>query len=461
MDLITFRCSSCHQGLKVPADKAGRRVRCTKCGTALTVPATSQADGPGAKAAAPPPAPAKRPWDEEDEDDGGVYGVEGYTPQEETAKPAAEKEEEQRSRRRRRREEEDEDEDDEELDEEEIAARDEELRRRLMGLDEEDEDDDRPRRRRGKRRRGGPPRAKLDPAAWQKVRLGIIFVVIAVGLWGLALLLHEVYVLIGLTAGPQYAKALWYAHPHYEQDDPEGKVNLFRLAVALVGGAGALNVNLVLERISQIILVAQSVVLIVGCAICLAVTPRFGTRGLALTTLVVAGVNVLLGVVFRILPALGVMPFVLMPLLGPEVAMTDANIDRMVPLQLGWTTVPYVHVLLTVFIVIATYAELVLFPLFLRAVAQSLRSLMLEHRSVALEENALSLTKLALSQVFMQVSYQLLAMTGTSDVLGWVLRVVYCIGLAFFVGQLAWYAVLLLRIRAFIEDALEEDAKES
>jgi hypothetical protein len=39
MDVIRFRCSSCQQPLKIGADKAGHRVKC-RCGTALTVPGT-------------------------------------------------------------------------------------------------------------------------------------------------------------------------------------------------------------------------------------------------------------------------------------------------------------------------------------------------------------------------------------------------------------------------------------
>jgi DNA-directed RNA polymerase subunit RPC12/RpoP len=40
MDTISFRCQSCQQPLKIAADKAGRRVKCRKCGTVLTVPAS-------------------------------------------------------------------------------------------------------------------------------------------------------------------------------------------------------------------------------------------------------------------------------------------------------------------------------------------------------------------------------------------------------------------------------------
>jgi hypothetical protein len=41
MSTITFQCYSCQQTLKVGADKAGRKAKCVKCGTVLTIPAGS------------------------------------------------------------------------------------------------------------------------------------------------------------------------------------------------------------------------------------------------------------------------------------------------------------------------------------------------------------------------------------------------------------------------------------
>src|ERR1700704_6395879 len=60
MELISFRCTSCNQGMKVGADKAGRRIKCTKCGTPLTIPSPQ-------KEAPPPPM--------EEEDDKKGYSI--------------------------------------------------------------------------------------------------------------------------------------------------------------------------------------------------------------------------------------------------------------------------------------------------------------------------------------------------------------------------------------------------
>src|SRR5256885_10974588 len=70
MSTITFTCYACNQVLKVAADKAGKKAKCVKCGTILTIPvAAGEAEvappaappqPPPAPRAAPPPAPARR-----------------------------------------------------------------------------------------------------------------------------------------------------------------------------------------------------------------------------------------------------------------------------------------------------------------------------------------------------------------------------------------------------------------
>ncbi len=56
MAVITFACYACNQVLQVGADKAGRKAKCSQCGTILTVPALAQNVLPVAEAIAPTPA---------------------------------------------------------------------------------------------------------------------------------------------------------------------------------------------------------------------------------------------------------------------------------------------------------------------------------------------------------------------------------------------------------------------
>jgi hypothetical protein len=454
MELITFRCTSCNQGLKVGADKAGRRIKCTKCGTPLTVPAAS----PKESAAPAKPAPAAKPGGEdEDEDGGGIYSFEGTAsapqpaPPSPRARPPVEEDDEEQDRpaarraRRFRDEEEDEDEDEDEYEEDEDA--DEALRQRLMGDDEEDDDDEDDDEGRPPKKRG--PRAKLDPVAWGRVRVGLLLAVIAVGLLAGSALLHGIYVLIGVTAGNQYAKAILENHPNYGKTG-DSEVVLSKLVVAMVGGTSGFDANLVLARLSQVLALLQDVVMIAACVFCLAAPGgRFGTKGLVIATLSVVFVSLIVGMVFKLLPLTGAMKFTLVPLLGAELPLLDAETDRLIPLQLLWGGgSPYAQVLLTLLVILVTNAGLVLFPLFLRAVGQWVKS-------DPVEDSAVNLARLTLAVVFAQVAYQLLAMTGTSEVLQIALKVIYGIGLGFFAGQVAWYIVLLLRSRSAIETALE------
>jgi hypothetical protein len=441
MAWITFRCSSCNKGLKVGADKAGRKVKCTGCGTPLTIPSPSPTEPAAGAQPAPASAPGKRPWDEE-EDAGGVYGVEGLSPTREEAPPPP--------RRPLRDEEEDEDEEEEEeYDPEEIAEKDEALRRRLMGLEEgeEEEEEDRP------RRKARAP--KLDATVWEKVRLANVLVAASVGLWALAFVVRETYVVIGLTSSASYSTVVDELHPHYQlPPDEEKTVDIPKLVLSLTGGLKLYDTNRILLIVSQILMILQGGVMITACIFCLRVPHKFGAKGFVVATLVVTSINVFTGVLFRLLPLAGAINYLLVPLVGPEIAMHNANIGRIIPLHLLWSGNPYVQVLISVFVILLCYAELALYPMFLRATAKTMKS-------EKLEQTTLALIELALSQLFMQVAYQLLAMAGTSDVMvQWILRAVYCLALGFFVWQLVWYILILLQTRNVIQTMLRRQERE-
>jgi hypothetical protein len=62
MSFITFQCYACGQRLKVGADKAGRKAKCNKCGTPLTIPAApTMPEAPPPSAAITPAPPGLQP----------------------------------------------------------------------------------------------------------------------------------------------------------------------------------------------------------------------------------------------------------------------------------------------------------------------------------------------------------------------------------------------------------------
>lgn len=164
MATITFRCSSCQQMLKVSADKAGKKVRCGKCGTILPIPASEADDHVKAAPKSPPPVseddidaeaePARRRKYEDDDDE----------PQRRRRPPNDLDEDiEDRPRRKSRSMEEDDDQDN---------------RRLRRGRYDDDEDDVRPR----ERRRSAPPSGVVTGIGLLNLLLAAVIIVASIAL---------------------------------------------------------------------------------------------------------------------------------------------------------------------------------------------------------------------------------------------------------------------------------------
>ena len=79
MEPLRFRCSSCNQSLRIAAEKAGRKVRCTRCQALVVAPMPEEGSPAGGEASDPsiplatPPLRARpqktAPVDEENPDD--------------------------------------------------------------------------------------------------------------------------------------------------------------------------------------------------------------------------------------------------------------------------------------------------------------------------------------------------------------------------------------------------------
>jgi len=133
MAAITFQCFSCNQVLRVSPDKAGRKAKCIKCGTILTIPEAVQENG-----VPPPLEPGKTPARPAEQTAIKAPPPIAILPEEQERprnrfSDAAEEDDRPRSKRRF------DDEDDED---------DDRPRKRRHRDDEDDLDDDRPRKRR-------------------------------------------------------------------------------------------------------------------------------------------------------------------------------------------------------------------------------------------------------------------------------------------------------------------------
>jgi hypothetical protein len=241
MATISFPCYACNQVLKVGADKAGKRGKCPKCGTLLTIPIASvEAPPPAAPPrpapprAAPPPvpqpaarvkpgAPAPAPLYAEPVDD------------EDVPEPP----------RRRPRD-----------DEEEYAAEDEDYARRR-----------------------GPG---FTPGARAKVGLLIVFIAFCVIAGAFACdfvvyLIGSISLIRALTGSGGGAG----------------------------GPADLGNAVLFFYRAGAVLAVCGSLTAIVGYIFCMIGPNKRGSMGVAIATLVVAFIGLVLSIIFKMLPAFG------------------------------------------------------------------------------------------------------------------------------------------------------------
>jgi hypothetical protein len=163
-----------------------------------------------------------------------------------------------------------------------------------------------------------------------------------------------------------------------------------------------------------------------------------------------AGINLIVQAVFKLLPVAGAMEYTLVPLVAPEITMTRANIERLQPLHVFWSDIPLLEMIAALVIQVLYFLEPVLFCLYLRAVAYSIREDRLEGRA-----NGLIL--MALGTLFGLVSFYLMSVTGTSEVLVLVLCGLYVLWVGFLLGQLGWYVVVLHWTRTVIANKLAEE----
>jgi hypothetical protein len=421
MDLITFRCAACKRVLKIGADKAGRKAKC-KCGAELTIPLVSE-DLQAAAASAPPQKAAAA--DEDDDDSPGGYG---FAEMPEPPPPPSEKTKEQLK---------------------------EEAKKKKF-LEEEVE--------RKRRLRASLRKAPLDKPTWEKIRVGVLLVLVATYVWIGGFVLHKVIVVIGLF-GPfahlEYAPLAEY--PTLIKQSPQEQLRLppgealeldrASFVIGLLAGSESVDGGLTLARISQILVLLQGLLAIAGCAICLVIPPRFGARGLAIAVLSLAGINLILQAVFKLLPLAGAMEYTMVPLVAPEITMTVANIERIQPLHVFWSDAALWEIIAALVIQTLFFLEPVFFCLYLRAVANQIREDRLEGRA-----NGVIL--MALGTLFGLVAFYLMSVTGTSEVLVWVLRALYGLWVGFFLGQLGWYVVVLQWTRTLIANKLAEEETE-
>lgn len=421
MDQISFRCSTCENVIKVSAERAGRKVKCNRCDAVLTIPSSSNGDAAAGitasppKKAAPKPPPPKPADDDEDDGDKGGYGLMIDPREEEEKKRRAE--EERKARKKKK---------------DEPAAQ---IQRRVKTI--------------------------YDAKDWDKVRIGLVIMMFALIGWGLQVLLHEVVVLIGLIRGPEYNNVLILATEPLADDefgDPGKRdwVNRPALGMGLVSGSGLMTLGKIFFLLGQVSLLVMGGMFISSYYYFRNIPDRYGIRTLIKGVIFLGFFNLTVGLFLKVIPmATGFGP-TLFPLFAPEMPMGNSNIERLQPIHASWMYSPFWEMLLSLILQLCFFAEPFLVGVILWSAARILQE-------DVLEEQCHGLTMLAGGVYFIQFSYLILSLTGTSEVLVNFLIVTYILGLGFLIGFIIRFAVVLnnfrLKVEKLVADTLAEERK--
>jgi hypothetical protein len=415
METITFRCTACKHVLKIGADKAGRKAKCVKCGTPLIIPASSD---PEEKEPALAPVAAKEVGEKEPV----MAPSEALVPKKD-------------------------DDDDDEGGPMTYEIKDD-VRTNI------EERDKKTPIMQGPGFRIAKKLSKITNAKqWVRVAFGLQVVAAGLSVWLGAYLLYRLPLVLGLGAGEEYAAQ---ADQRLVTSPPEsGKpadMDYTMYAVALLSGNSMAGFMIWMVRLSQVAYLLMYFLLITGYILCLAAPPRGGTRLQLTVLLCLALSNALFGIAFKLLPLLGAYEYTILPAVVPEIEMISMNAERIESIYTFWLHWPFLEIFWTLLLNLLFYLEPAMIAVFLRAVAKGLKS-------DVLEAKAMKLMRLAFSQLYIQLAWMLMALCGTSEVLLTVLRVVYTIGVGFFIGQLVYTIIVLFTVPSVVYAQLGDEAE--
>jgi hypothetical protein len=404
MQVITVSCAGCGHPMKFAADKAGRKAKCPKCATLLTVPA---ANGPAAAGAA---GGSGLPG-ADDED--GAYGV----------------------------------------------VIDSELEERRRQLEEED----RKRRKELKKKKAPKVQKKYkslpEEEAWEKVHFGLLFIFLGTTLWAFSHLLQGMWVSLGSVEFTDYGRLTTElieesmnrraaaGAPAIPEDGHFWDFSQYHFLVALAAGRGfasfaklCLALNLIFYPITQILW-------FVGCILCLPVPRHHGALGQLILMMVLGGFNALFFLFFRLLPTLGVYRWYVIPYFIPEVMFTEYNMERVYPFFMLWSPTPFWESILAIVLQFTLFLQPIVGVIFIWSCATTLKA-------SRVEENAAGVCVTGLGQYYIWLSYLMIALCGTTPVLVGVLRVLYILWYSFLMMFIVRYALLTWRCRDLLYSRL-------
>jgi hypothetical protein len=199
--------------------------------------------------------------------------------------------------------------------------------------------------------------------------------------------------------------------------------------LALLSGTDFFNTARALMIIAQILMIVVTALWMTGYGFCFAVENRMGTHGQLITLFVLSTINLLLNIFLWLLPITGVIRYVLVPAFAPEVAMAEANTERVVPLHVSWGGIPTVEVILALVINVVQLLEPIMIGIFIWTIACMVRD-------EPTENKAMGLIQIGFGVLFMILAYHMYAVAGSSSVLVKLLRAIYLLWFSFQIGMI-------------------------
>lgn len=294
-----------------------------------------------------------------------------------------------------------------------------------------------------------------DLEQWGTVNFAMTMVTAGVCFWGLAQALYGLYLFLGLVQGPEYARPV--AEFLLQQVDEPLEVgaheptNRIAFIVAMVGGSDFHGVNVGILVASQICGWIQTGCWIFAYVLMMRGAPdSYGAKGQALTLIIFSAINQLVQFVFVFLPIIGAFGYTMVPLIGPEMASADFNMERRVPLHVFWSGMPMLEVFLSLMFILIRYLEPIFIGIYIRSCAKAMKD-------QYMEQNAIGYQKLGFGLLYIVVCYFILSLAGTSPVLVKVLRIIYALWFGFLVGFIVRTALVCGALKETLEPYLEPE----
>ena len=405
MDAISVRCKTCKHAMTFSAEKAGKRAKCPKCDTIVLVKAEEEPEKPAVPA---PEAAAPVANSMDDPDDGpSAYGV--FTDPE-----IAERQKK--------------------LAEEESAKKKKKDKKKLPKVTRK-------------------IKAIADAELWAKVQYGLMFLFVGTCIWFFTHLAQGSYVVLGKVEFPEYANMIAdnLERRGGENDLPDREqfwaVDDLNIYLGMIAGRDFLGFAKAMLILSTLLYFPQAIAWGISYVICLPVPRRFGTYGQILASLGLAVVNFISMFMFKLLPVLGIITYVLIPFVAPEIVLMEYNMERVMPIHVMWSAAPFWENFLNLVLKFLLYLQPTLGCIFLWSTGVAIKD-------PGIEAGGKGLTQMSLGTLFVLVAFHLLSLCGATPVLVIVLRVLYTLWYCFLLMFILQYAMLILKCRAVLYEKI-------